>query len=170
MLRLDGSHQAGRSTSRMSGTPGREAALYLESLLGRSPTGMPDLGIPKVRGFPQVCAARAACRRFLAFDRCKLVGCAGMRSPRASVTRIPSKTPSGLRRCVRRGSRSSPESERRRANRSFDLSFSSRLNPITTFRQTGDTSRPSRDTERIYPKGGGERQELTGLRRRYPLR
>jgi hypothetical protein len=62
-------------------------------------------------------------------DRCKLAGCAGMRSPRASVTRIPSKRPSGSRRCMGRGSRSSSESERRRANRSFDLSLSSRLNP-----------------------------------------
>ena len=58
-----------------------------------------------------------------------------------------------------------PELERRRANRSFDLSFSSRPVPITTFRIPAILP-PSRDTERIYPKGGGERQELTGLRRR----
>jgi hypothetical protein len=43
---------------------GRRAPRYLGSVLADRQHGVPALGIPKERGFPQVCVGRAACRRF----------------------------------------------------------------------------------------------------------
>jgi hypothetical protein len=46
------------------GSESRPPPPYLGSLLGRPPPGMPALGMPKLGGFPQVCAGCAACGCF----------------------------------------------------------------------------------------------------------
>src|SRR4249919_1919342 len=53
-----------RGTHNALGSGILDAAALLGSLLGRPPPGMPALGIPKLGGFPQVCAGCAACGCF----------------------------------------------------------------------------------------------------------